>query len=265
MRPQNLFRQIIDRLSSPSLNEQISLKLSDDFSIDKKSIDLDSSFLELSRLPLPLGWNKLWEGYRIYGWYGSQVVFYPLRILALEWRELVDIGDEIRPFLNRYYKGYSSLEEIPDLARSFLSNIAIPLEPFREKIFRNFLQRINADTREMPLVERWRWAREWGWVQLSDGDTIQIGVLAAWTRILDPLIFSPHPMSNQMKSSLKKVISTHNRADLILCYGTDAEERCLQTLEFYGLGERWREGYHLIHHPTPNVLKFFNVVLRAKS
>lgn len=210
------------------------------------------------------GWNRLWEGPTVYSWYGSVVTSFSLRLVAMEWWAFVPQAYQARCQLNSLLNQETDLSTIPPPIVHFLRDWGIIREVKTGKPLRNFVRRINFDTRELPFIERWKWSGEWGWAYLSDEDMVQVSLTAAWARSLEPLLNPCQSLSSPFLSTLSPIGRTSSRNDgspVVIIPITSDEKMWARRVVFYGLGEFWDEGVHLLIPFTSSMAKLTRMVV----
>lgn len=124
------------------------------------------------------GWNKFWDDRGVTAWLGSLAVRHPLRCVALELS-----ADSARSHRVRITLAQGRPADSDDLILKHLG-LTSEFDP-DGGARRILLRRLNLDTREQPLVERWRWSSSAGLALLSDGGRFQISPGAVWLRLAE--------------------------------------------------------------------------------
>jgi len=138
----------------------------------------DAVYRELGSVPPD--WNKVWIQDELVGWYGRITTALPLRLLTILFRSEPE-AELVRNLANRIFvpEG-SNLQDSREVLGKHLGNYA--LEPFSDqnRNFLKFLQRLNLDQRELPVIDKWRWSRQGGTAWVSDGGRLVITLETAW-------------------------------------------------------------------------------------
>jgi len=204
------------------------------------------------------GWNKAWRGHNLMTWAGSTVFAHPLRLISLEIQYMTDLDSIIRPCLNQLYGGNIDLldgneEEI--LCPYGLSSTARSIDANQLRL----LQRLNTDQREHPIIERWRWSKRIGIGYFSDGGVLQISHDLAWSRALERSLNGKYGFSSLMSEFIAKIESEK----CILWLPAKLDDgliNCMETLEFYGLGNRLRDTFRLKVPAGTFPMRFYSLV-----
>ena len=188
MKRQTAAKTVIARLRS---REQLTAESAGDFLLQIGSrSDLVEVFRKVQDL-VPgsrqdLGWNKFWRDGALWSWFGNTVVSLPLRAAALELEQNESIWSGCRSLLTDLGDGKETHESGGDpICRSKLMGLGLDLNPGRDPDAESLLHRLNLDTREQPLIERWHWSKTTGLATLTDGGRFQIQRDVVLSRALD--------------------------------------------------------------------------------
>jgi len=187
----------------------------------------------------PAGWNKVWTPGGITGWYGPTVTHQPLRAAASEVEADPAFCNELRAYLMACW-GVESPElaaEPSPPARNLLRELDI--EPGSAGLSGEglqFLRRLNLDRRELPLIERWRWATSAGLAILSDGARTVGGRDTVWARAIDAELTAAGGLSEPLKEYLRR--AEPGAVELFLPNAPPARgpSTFWGRMEFYGYG-----------------------------
>ncbi|MFH0766311.1 MAG: hypothetical protein V2A61_07815, partial [Calditrichota bacterium] len=134
------------------------------------------------------GWNKAWIQDELIGWYGTTATTIPLRLLTVLFRSKPG-AESVRQYVNSIFNIDGDDPEDPsNVLLQHLSGFA--LEPFSRdnQILLRFLQRLNLDQREQPVIEKWRWSNSGGTALFSDGGSVRITLDTAWAWALESTV-----------------------------------------------------------------------------
>lgn len=188
-----------------------------------------------------IGWNKVWDGQVMRCWYGTLTLDLPLRAIALEIESDAVVWEAARALLQRWsFGGHPEPQGSEEqTVRNSLDNLGITLTSGDFVVAaRRLLQRLNLDTRELPLVERWRWSENNGLAMLSDGGRFHIRSEVVWARAVETAIGVTGGISESLKAILRDIDS--NGTSIVLSNAETHTEWALvcDILQFYGFGRR---------------------------
>lgn len=162
------------------------------------------------------GWNKLWIGSDLYGWYGSLITVQPLRTIALE----IEADDVVWDECCRL------------LTHNKVNRLLLELGDGGTKL----LQRLNLDRREQPFIERWKWSGNTGLAMLSDGGRFQIKRELVWARAIESSLDRYGRLDGSIRELLKHI--DHNSKEVVYEFD-DTTTDFVRILAWYGLGRCW--------------------------
>jgi len=150
-----------------------------------------------------VGWNKILRNGSIYSWYANQVTVYPLRLAVMEIESDDDIYESCRQsLLSLFSPSDSGIQQADPYA---ISLGVCPLHDNIDKFGIAVLHRLNLDTRERPLIERWHWAGGVSTVVLSDGGKYQVSADAIWARAIEAGIDDKGRLDTVMKDFIRGI------------------------------------------------------------
>ncbi|MDP8227911.1 MAG: hypothetical protein P9M15_00495 [Candidatus Electryoneaceae bacterium] len=177
------------------------------------SVQAFRSIQQMVGSAISVGWNKLWIGSDLYGWYGSQVTVQPLRTLALEIEADETTWDKCRQLLTH----------------NKVNRLLLELGGGGTKL----LQRLNLDRREKPFIERWRWSGNTGLAMLSDGGRFQIKRELVWARTIEASLDQNGQLGRSVGELLEHI--DHEKRT-IMCKFDGATADFVRIIRWYGLG-----------------------------
>ena len=197
-----------------------------------------------------VGWNRIFREGSIIGWYGRIITTQSIRSAAVEIETIADIWETCRKFLNSLW-----LQDSAESGDEFESSLGYLME-FGVNLLGNrldsagleLLQRLNADQREKPLIERWHWQGSAGMAQLSDGGRFQVRRELVWARAIEAGIDSAGRLDWQLRTILEAV--SPNQSFITLPQGEIGKpvSSFIDRLEMYRLGKRELDGILLAVH-----------------
>jgi len=238
MRRQPLASEILDRLYNSNLLD------TKDFNTIKQWIrdgDEIEAFRKTYKLMVKqgwhIGWNKVWRGNDIIGWYGRIVTVQSLRSATME-VEAEDVKwndakhwlcslDECKPHKNT--------DKIHGLLATF------GLDPRIKRTDKNrlrVLHRLNLDMHDCPFIERWRWSGGIGTAYLSDEGRFQVTRELVWARAVETGLQTANVLTLPLKTFLERIYKTKREALLPECLDDTGLMACLDRLEFFGLCQK---------------------------
>ena len=194
-----------------------------------------------------VGWNKILREGSIIGWYGWIITTQPIRSAAVEIETVTDLWETCRRFLSSLWlqdraesgdEFESSLGYLMEFGVNLLSS---RLDPAGLEL----LQRLNADQREKPLIERWRWQGSAGMALLSDGGRFQVTRELVWARAIEASIDSDGRLDPQLRTILEDV--SPDQSFITLPQGKIGKpvSAFIDRLEMYRLAKRELDGISL--------------------
>jgi hypothetical protein len=236
MRWQSVAQEVISNLESrniidlPSKNQSLELV---------SGCNPEEAFRTVYQDVIPewrIGWNKIWRGNDLIGWYGSTLTIQPLRAVAFEIESKSDAGDEVRNYLSKLYKTTGSIYTgVEKVQNSQLAEYGFePAKTDFNTSKLHLLQRLNLNQRDKPGIERWRWSKNNGLGYTTDDGRFQVTRDLVWARAIETGINSANGMSNPLREFLLG-LSNENREALLEDVPDDVGlESCLEKLVFYG-------------------------------
>ncbi len=197
------------------------------------------------------GWNKVWAGNALFGWWGETVTSEPIRLVAIEISRNEALLDEIRGFLQSRWDcldGVRLSSEADRLCREMgIGTSFIRLTPAELRL----LQRINLDYGKTIRIEKWRWSRQAGVAYLSDDgrETVRPELVAV--RAIDAIREDDGTVSKDWQEALSRI---DGKQEVFQIEGLSGHDRFIETMEFWGLGQRWAGGVKL-YQPSQEWLK----------
>lgn len=197
------------------------------------------------------GWNKVWAGNVLYGWWGDIVTSEPIRLAVIEAFRAEDVGEELLEFLmsrwNNSTRGNLS-HELEKLRRELgLGNASERLSPAELR----FLQRLNLDHGKSVLIENWRWSKQAGVAFLSDNGRETIRPEFACSRAIEALTGLEGNFPEDWRQALSRMEDSQEE---FLTDNLGDCDKFASTLEFWGIAQRWSGGVKL-STPTAEWLK----------
>ncbi len=209
-----------------------------------------------------VGWNKAWQGHNQLVWYGSMAFQQPMRLIAMEIESKPESCLRLRSYLNdKYHENcYQADLEIEALlishgfrsADSQITNSQLRL-----------LQRLNADRRERPIIERWRWSKNDGIAYLSDGGQASVTLNFVWSRAIESSVSIDSKYSKIMLDFISNI--SPKQSALNLPMEVDSEMMtCLDTLKFYGVGHMLDKTFRM-KIPAGEFPEIFSLLIKSKK
>ncbi len=184
-----------------------------------------------------IGWNKIWRGNDLIGWYGTTLTIQPIRSVAFEIESASDEGEAVRNWLTRLYNTLSMDPEDPQ--NRLLAEFGFEPGDFDwDKPKLKLLQRLNLDQHDKPAIERWRWSKNNGLAYTTDDGRFQVTRDLVWARAIETGIKSAGGTSKPLREfllDLDKNVKEIAFSTSINDIGLDA---CIQILSFYGFVHR---------------------------
>ncbi len=195
----------------------------------------------LSAVPVP-GWNKVWAGNTLIGWWGEIVTEEPIRLVAIELTRYENVGEEIRQFLMARWNDSTESVLTPE-AKNLCRELGLGTESGRlSQPELRFLQRVNLDRHENVIVEKWGWSKQAGVAFLSDGGRETIRPELACSKAIESISSEDGKIPDEWRlrlSGFQKNDECLEVADL------PQYVQFITTIEYWGLGQAWSGGVKL--------------------
>jgi len=188
------------------------------------------------------GWNKIWAGNVLYGWWGDIVTSEPIRLAAIEAFRDEDVGEELLGFLMGRWNNSAGGELSPklDSLRRELG-LGTGTERLSPAEIR-YLQRINLDHGKGILIEKWRWSKQAGVAFLSDDGRETVRPEIACSRAIEVLTTPEGIFPDVWRQRLSQL---EDGQEEFLIDNLGDCDKFAAILEFWGLAQRWSGGVKL--------------------
>jgi hypothetical protein len=207
------------------------------------------------------GWNKFWAGGILHGWWGDFVTEMPIRLAALEIAADRGLKDVLVSGLTDLYQisitqneANSSATSVTDrrdcftsFAKTHLVGRFAPgggskISPAGLAL----LRRLNLDTRDQPVIERWRWSASAGVAYLSDGGRCTVKPEAVWAAAVECSMDD----GGRLPDNILEMLARTDQTTELLELDDSAPAKAMRSaLSFYGLGRNWIGGIKLTLSP----------------
>lgn len=188
---------------------------------------------------ITVGWNKIWRGSTLYGWFGSHVTVQPLRAVAFE----IETDDQV-------YKAATRILSSDTVSQTPMENDPVSCRTLRMlaefDVWRNpvsnhdnrlqLLRRVNLDRRELPFAERKYWSGNTGFVQLSDEGRFQVSRDLVWTRAIEAGIEDYGNIAETVRTFLSEISENTTHVTVKDSDRDDGVNAVIKRLELYGYG-----------------------------
>lgn len=189
-----------------------------------------------------VGWNKVWVGRELIGWWGELVTVESLRLATLEIESHPETCGCIREYLMGKWRQEPALQ-LDSIDVRLLAELGIPPgSGVLTKPEAALLERLNLDQRDQPFIERWRWMKSSGFGTLSDGGRIAPKPVLAWSRAIEAALDERGIMDGNIDEGWRKLQAGDTLLSLPSRLSKSVKERLIARLEFFGFGKEWEGG-----------------------